>query len=301
MKVLLAPTEDFIKRDRTSLTADVTAGAGIVIPVANSNGFAVNDYIVVGPEGSEQAELTIITAVATGQITATLLQAHGALEPIVKYRYNKRKFYGALTATGSYSELTGDGSPVTIKVGDPQGTLLEYTAGDGYAYFKATYYNSTTLEESNIADAEAVQADESLRYCSLYAIAHQAGLTNNPYITDGMLETYRKRAENEVRSIIMTRYILPLPEVPAIIENATTLLAAGYMDYKEFGSEGEGVKWLGEARGILNSIKNGTQRLIGADETELPYHTTSSQVQSYPNDVDAEGGQPQYFGMNKEF
>jgi hypothetical protein len=77
------------------------------------------------------------------------------------------------------------------------------------------------------------------------------------------------RAENEINSVLFSKYVLPLSTVPAIIENCCTLLAAGYMDYQEFGSEGEGVKWLGEARGILNSIKKGVQVLLDEDGNEL--------------------------------
>lgn len=301
MKTLLAPTEDFIKRDRTYLSDDITAGNGAVIPVLNSDNFAINDYIVVGPEGSEQAEIVKVTAVGTGQITATIIRSHLKDEPITKYRYNKRKFYGATSAAGSYTELTADGSPKSIEVNDPQGTFLEYTGLEGYTYFKSTYYNSTTTDETSTTDAFAVLADESVRYCSLYAIRKQAGLTANPYITDGLLETYRKRAENEVKSYIMSRYTLPLSEVPAIIENVTTLLAAGYMDYQEFGADGMGVKWLGEARAILKAVKNGSQRLLDSNDVELAYISTSNQVQSYPDEVDNDNGPTQHFTVDQRF
>lgn len=307
MKVLLAPTEDFIKRERTKLSADAAAGSGVTLNVLNSDGYAVNDYIVVGFEGSEQAEIAILTAVTGETLTATLKLSHKQDEPIVKYRYNKRKFYGSLSAGGSYAELTSSGSPALIGVDDPQGTILEYTGGEGYLFFKSTYFNSTTSEESNIADANEVNADETLRYCSLYAIRKQAGLTNNPYITDGIVETYRKRAENEVKSYLLSRYTLPLQSVsgvlivPAVIENVTTLLAAGYMDYQEFGKDGEGVKWLGEARGILNAIKKGNQRLLDANDQELAYLATSNQMQGYPDQVDDTNGPAQYFKMGQRF
>lgn len=302
MKVLIAPTEDFIKRERDAITADVSAGASAVISVINSINIAVNDFIVVGTEGSESAEICQVTAVTATTITvATLLLSHKKDESITKYKYNKRKFYGSTTSDGSFTELTGDGSPKTIMVNNPQGTLLEYTGGEGYVYFKSTYYNSQSAEESNIADAEVVYSDDSLRYCSLYAIRKQAGLTNNPFITDGILETYRKRAENEVRSYIMAKYILPLTEIPALIEHATVLLAAGYMDYQEFGRDGEGVKWLGEGRGILNSIKKGSQYLIGADETELPTRSTVNTVQGYPDSVDNNNGPIRMFTTKQRF
>lgn len=308
MKALFANTESFIKRDRTRISTDVAAGSTVVITVANANLYAINDYIVVGYEGSEQAELCLITAVSGDTLTvATLVRAHLADEPIVKYRYNKRKFYGCVTATGTFVELTANGSPVTIQVTDPQGAVLEYTGVEGYLYFKSTYYNSTTTEESAVADAEAVLANESLRYCSIYAIKHQAGLNNNPYIVDGNIETYRKRAENEVNSYVISRYQLPLTnsdgdsEVPWMIENITTLLAAGYMDWQEFGADGEGKKWLGEARSLLKKIQAGEQSLIGLDGVQMTEVATLSGVQSYPSSVDNTDGPTQQFTMRQNF
>lgn len=303
MRTILATTEDSNKLERSELTADSQAGSNVLLNIENNNGMAQNTYVVIGVEGSEQAELVKINAavgVGTTIQIDTLLFPHLAGEPVTVYKYNKRKFYGAVSKTGSYTELTGDGSPVTIQVDDPQGARLEYS-GSTYNYFKATYYNSTTLAESAIADAEAVTGEESSRYCTLYAIRKQAGLTNNPYLTNGIVETYRKRAENEIKSYIMTRYTLPLAEVPAIIENVCTLLAAGYMDYQEFGRDGEGVKWLGEARGILNSLKKGTQRLIGADDTELAHIDTANTIQSFPDSVDNNNGPVRMFTSGQRF
>jgi hypothetical protein len=309
MKVLLATTEDFIKREKTFVSADVASGAGAVIQTPNANGYAINDYIVVGWEGSEQAEMCKITNVGGNNLTVDmLLLSHKQDEPIVKYRYNKRKFYGSTTAGGSYIELTGYGSPVQIQVDDPQGTILEYTGSEGYLFFKSTYWNTTTSEESNIADANEVNADESLRYCSLYAIKKQAGLTNNPYITDGITENYRKQAENEVDSYLTARYVLPLTnssgnlEIPALVQRITILLAAGYQDYQEFGGEGEGVKWLGEARSILKQLQTpGGQQLLGADKQEMQSKTLSSGVVSYPDTVDNDNGPDRKFTMRQRF
>lgn len=307
MKVLIAPTEDFIKRTRVSATADVAAGSGVSIPVDSTEQLVANEYIVYGLEGSDGAELVqIISVVDATHITATIQLAHKVDEPIVVYRFNKRKFYGSLTAAGPFTELTTSGSPKIIIVNNPQGTLIEYAGGEGYSYFKATYWNSTTSEESNIADANAVQADESTRYCSIYAIKKQAGLTNNPFITDGIIETYRKRAESEVDSYLNARYILPLlnsqslPEIPWMVENCTVLLAAGYIDWEQLGQEGEGVKWLGQARGILGKLQStGGQQLLGADKQEMQTQTRSSGVTGNPSSNDDTNRRK--FGMNQTF
>lgn len=287
MKQFLATTEDFIKLERSFLMADASAGSNVTLTLANNDGMAENTFIVVGQEGSERAELAMINqAVSPGGSVrvATLIRDHKKGEPITVYRYNKRKFYGALTATGSYVELTDDGSPVTIQVDDPNGTRFEYTGSEGYLYFKSTYYNSVTTDETDIDKATATLGDESARYASTYGIRKMAGFVENPFIKDSRIEQKRNQAENEVNSYLLSVYTLPLSEVPPLIEQITELLAAGYIMWEEYGADGGGGKMLGEARAILKSIANGTQRLIGADGTELATTSSSSMLEGYPND-----------------
>lgn len=283
MKTLLAPTEDFIKRERGRLSADVAAGSSVNLSVDSSDGVQANDFIVIGYEGNELCELARVESVTNNTVmTATLKFAHKADEPFVIYRFDKRKFYGATSATGSFTELTGDGSPKAISVDDPQGTLLEYTASI-YTYFKATYYNSVTSEETDIDESDAVLGDESLRYATIYAIRKHAGLQGNPFYSDQRLEVKRKQAENEIDSVIAARYVLPLTEIPAILGQICELLAAGYIDYEEFGKDGEGVKWLATGRSLLNDLKKGDRILIGTDGTELTRNTKVGRPSGYPD------------------
>jgi len=300
MRSLSAPTEDFIKGESSVLAADAAAGSNVTITLESNDGFADTAFVAIGRAGNELCELEQVNQAVTPGTTirvATLKFNHQAGEPIVVYRYNKRKFYGATTATGAYTELTGDGSPVTIQVDDPQGTTLEYT-GSTYTYFKATYYNSTTTDETSQDDAEAVLGDQSGRYATLYAIRKHAGLAGNPRYSDLRIETKRQQAENEINSVLAAKYVLPLAEVPALLGNICELLAAGYIDYEEFGKDGEGVKWLGEGRALLKAISKGTQVLIGTDGTELARNTKVGVLDGYPNDEDTDEAQ---FSMSQRF
>ena len=286
MKTLLAPTEDFIILERTELDADVSAGSNVTLTLQDNSGFSDNDYIVVGQLGAEKTELQQINAAVTAGTdvqVATLLHDHKKGAQVYRFRYNQRKFYGATESGGTFTELTADGSPVTIQVDDPQGTLLEYTGNEGYLYFKATYYNAETTDETAIGDSDEVEADESKRYCSIYGIRKQGGFTENPFLTDGRIETKRKQAENEINSHLLARYTLPLEEIPPLIQYVCEQLAAGYLHYEEFGSEGDGPKMLGEARGILKSIQKGTQRLIKADGSEVSGPSDLAQLDGMPD------------------
>lgn len=291
MRQLIAPTEDFIRVEMGRLAADATAGSSVSLTLENNNGFAQNDYIVIGYEGSELAELEQINAAVSGATAvqvATLKFNHKKGEPVVKYLFNKRKFYGSTSIDGSYSELTADGSPKDIQVDDPMGTLLEYTGVEGYEYFKATYYNSQTTTETDADDSDAVAGDQSGRYCTIWGIRKHAGLAGNPFYPDGRIEDKRKQAEGEVNSCIGSIYVLPLSEVPALITNITETLAAGYIDFEEFGKDGEGVKWLAEARALLKAITTGRQQLLGADLIELPRHTKTDAMSGLPNTTDTD-------------
>lgn len=303
MRSLIAPTEDFIRLERTALAADAAAGSNVTLTLENNDGMAQNTYIVIGREGSEKAELEQINAAVSGATdvqVATLLRAHKAGEPVTVYRYNKRKFYGATTETGSYTELTSDGSPVTIQVDDPQGTLIEYTGGDGFTWFKATYYNSQTTDETSTADSEAVFADESTRYCSLYGIRKMAGFTENPFLSEGRVEDKRRQAENEINSYLYNQYSLPLAETPAIITYVCELLAAGYIHYEEYGSDGEGGKKLGEARAILKAIQDGRQKLLASDMTQLEVVQSPRGIGGYPSGSET-GGDERKFTLGQKF
>ena len=57
MKLLQASTEAFIKRECGQLSATAAAGSSVIINVTNAEGIAVNDYVVIGFEGSAEAEL----------------------------------------------------------------------------------------------------------------------------------------------------------------------------------------------------------------------------------------------------
>lgn len=285
MRTLIAPTEDFIKIERTMLDADVSAGSNVSLTLASNDGMDENSFIVIGREGSELAELQQVNAAVTPGTAvqvATLKFNHKAGEPVTVYRYNQRKFYGCATIDGTYVELTSDGSPKAIQVDDPQGTILEYT-GSEYTYFKATYYNSSDAVETDEDDANAVEGDSSKRYCSIYQIRNAAGLTDNPFYSDNIVEMKRVQAESEINASIRSRYTLPLSEVPEVITNIATLLASGYILYEELGADGDGGKILGSARSQLKAIREGKMMLLDSEFNELTRPTRTGRLRGYPD------------------
>ncbi len=273
MRILTAPTENFIESERTVLADDAAAGSNVDLTLTNTAGFAQPDYVRVGEPGTERAEICAINeAVVDGDPVrvATLRFAHEAGEPVVRLSYNKRKFYGSLTKGGAYVELTDDGSPLDIKVDDPLGTTLEYDGAEGYAFFKATYYNSVELTETDLADSEAVAGDQSGRYATLWSIRNKAGFEENAGIGDDRVERARKSAEGRINGKLAARYSLPLAEVPADVGECCRLIAAAALLFEEYGGENAQAKeFMAEAYAMLNAWADGTSAIIGADGVEL--------------------------------
>ena len=303
-----AVTEDFIKSEKTYVATPVSASATPVY-VDNNQGYTANDFFVIGTEGDETTEMRQVSSTPSGQLVASAVFsfAHKIDEPIVKYAYNQRKFYGCATSGGTFVLIeTKD-----IEVDNPRGTYFAYT-GSTYNYFKATYYNSTTTTESDIDDSTEVQAGDVDHYCSIYEIKEEAGFLNNPYISDGRINLLRLQAENEVKASIASRYLLPLSYVPEIIKTVTQLLSAGRLLYQEYGSETDGlakdgVSKIKEARSILKAIREGEMILLNASDAELAHsETIGATLAGYPDDTTADaeetdsGGEIR-FRQKKEF
>jgi len=301
MKFLIIPTEDFVLSEKTEVSTVASAGSSVAITVKNNNGYAVDDYIILKERGNEQSHIAKITVITdNNKMTVDTLKFDLKVgDTITKIAFNQRKVYGCATEDGTYVEITSDGSPKNIETDNPNGTPFEYS-GSTYEYFKATYYNATTTDVTDQEATPVILGTQSDRYCTIYQIKRQAQLTENPYISDEDIESKRKQAENEIDSTIFAKYDLPLSEIPAIIQNACILLAAGYIDYQEFGQDGQGVKWLGEARGILKNITKGKQKLLDSDSDEL---TTKGlgRLAGYPNASTEDTENDRKFTMNEEF
>lgn len=137
--------------ERTNLTATVQAG-GTVVKVQNTDRYSVDSLILLGEQGTEQAEIRkVLTKDSQTQLTLSSATqfAHGETEPIYKLRYDKVQFYRSSTADGSYTLL----DTVDIDV-DNRNLKTEYQdlTGTGSSFYKTKYYNSVSFEETEFSD-----------------------------------------------------------------------------------------------------------------------------------------------------
>lgn len=250
------------------------------LPVDNVNGYKDNQYVIVGQKGNEGAELRQIRVggVNIGEETLLvdmILFDHRMNDPIISVYYNQRKLYGCETKDGTYvvipqgvDENDEDIEAVDLEVDIMDGTLLTYT-GSTYKFFKATYYNDFTLEESSLDDSEVFSL-EKVHYATLEDIRTMAGFAKNPRITHARVSRKRDFAESEVNASLVGRYNLPLAFVDDTVRNIATQLAAGYLMQDEYGDQKDDVpengdSYVKQARSLLVQIRKGELHLTGAD------------------------------------
>jgi len=278
MQILIASTEDFVFTEKTKFSADEAIGQ-TVLSCDNADKYSADDYLMLGYLGNDISEMKQIDSVASDLKSITLTSgtkhAHAKGTLITKMLFNQRKFYRATSESGTYTHLSGEGSPIDIEVDDPAGTLLEDTTGTSTSWYKSTHFNSTTSVETALTDAIATKAGEAEHYTSLYKIKLEAGMDDNYYIPNEIIADYREEAENQAESAIATVYSLPFSSKPRIFEQIVRLLASGLLLSKEFGMEADinigktGQRKIDRAESLLEKISKGLLSLIGEDSSLL--------------------------------
>lgn len=306
MQILIAQTEDFIFTERTNFSADEAVGQ-TVLSCDNCQGFAADDYVCLGTVGDELAEIGQVSSVSadlkTITLTTAIKHAHKKRELIQLVLFNQRKFYRSTTETGTFSHLSGEGSPKTLEVDRPDGTLLEDTSGTSTSWYKATYNNTTTGVETSLTDAIAIKASEANHYTSINKIKTEAGMEENYYIPIEMVNDYRLEAENQAESTVAGVYSLPFSSIPPIFEQIVRLLAAGLLLSKEFGVEMDaeinktGKSKIARAERQLSKIVDGSMLLIGEDGSIL---TKASTILASSSNVYNETDKGEMFNVGDE-
>lgn len=260
------------------LSADITAGV-TSLPVTFSDGFADGDHLLLGTYGAESAEHGTINAVPSATAITTdsaTTKPHNRYEQVTKLFGNQLKIYratntdGTQPADGSFSLLAAvdiDFDQIDTKYTDANGS-------DAY-WYKFTYFNTDTSDETALSSSGAKRGGNYGNYCSIEAIRHQAGLINNQYVSDSQIDEKRQAAQSEINGMLSGLYTLPFADpVPAKIAEITTRLAAGLVLTHPWGgrfvsTNSEGDNMLKQARVDLLAIKEKQQAIVDASGTDL--------------------------------
>lgn len=288
------PVESLKARSLINVTGGTNAGA-TSIPVQNSTNFVQNDHVFVGPLGTAQCEEVVLATnpADINHITTPALSfAHNEYEDVVAIKYNKIRIYtAAALSTGEIPPVGNFTLKTTLDItANQQYTDYVDPSGNASTWYAWTYYNDLSLVETNFNESErVVLGADAYEYCTIDDIRQQAGLGNNPWITDYDIARARAQAQEEINSKLFTMYNVPFAApVPAIIQDITIRLAAGRLLIKDYGDESTGSSkdgdlLLKDARVDLMDIDEREMVILDADGLSLLAVEQAGGVSSWPN------------------
>lgn len=294
--------------EKTLLNAAMVAGDTSVV-VKNVQNFSVDDFVIIGRVASEQAEKLQLTASTLASQTlgfAACKFAHPKLEEVTKIRGDIIRVYRAADVDGNQPD---DDSfilvnPVTINV---KRSYTEYNDADGGVgyWYKITYYNSDTGDETDISESPAVRGGNYGHYATIEQVRTTSGLVGNSDVTDEVVAQARDEAESTVKGyIIAGGYVLPIEEpYPPSVVRLVKQLASAFLLQDEFGASVQGTNRDGfeQEKSViakLEAIQKGEIQLIDVNKETIKEKKDS--VGGWPDDstetesVSNHGGAPRF-------
>lgn len=285
--------------ETTSITAVVAPGSAVSVSVKNTQGMTAGDVAAMGALGAEQCELVTVSSItnSTTFVAAVVKFTHQPGEAVSDLYGSQIKVYASLNVNNEQPAdsafLAGLlGSPLTIEA-DQLYTPFTDAGGGINWWYKFTYFNPTTTAESDIALSRAIRGGNYGNYADIDNIRFEAGFSNNQNVTDSTIDRFRQRAERIIDGYLFEDCVTPFQvPVPPLIEEAATLLAAGYLMISEYGESATGTDKDGKAlihqvmdedkgmSGILDLIKLREVTLLDPAGNSL---MLSQLVSSYPD------------------
>jgi len=162
---LSAPIYPGIWNEEKSYVSTAILATGTTLVVDNTQGFTAQDYIIIGEPGSETSEIVQISSItnATTMVIGAVNFNHAIDESVRRTPFNQVKFYQSSTSGGALTiDGTVDMNVDNVDLLTPYGTT---TTNARLLYWKITYYNSTTSDETSTSDSEEYYGATVL-YCS---------------------------------------------------------------------------------------------------------------------------------------
>jgi len=160
MVLLSGLNYDFSGQQTSELTEKVGVG-GLTLKVKNTEGFEVDDYIVIDPKTETAEILKIAVVVDTMTLTVSASKfSHALGSNFYRIPYNQMQFYSSTELGGTYTLIAA--STLEMAYAGLY-TNYSHTSGTSALYYKRTFLNETTSKESDIGEADYWQTgDESL-------------------------------------------------------------------------------------------------------------------------------------------
>ena len=212
---LKADNRQLTKNAKLSYLSTNYAAAVSSLVIVNSNGFAANDYVLLGEFGSETSEIVQATTVTASTHTLTLGTAtkfaHPETTKATILPYNQVRFYW--TATATYATTTAVTSYIDVQADDFFTKASDTTHTTGFGWF--VFYNSTTttatVNSNAIPYADFGANSVKKIFDSFFSLLNnnELRLVSNDDAFRWLNEGYAI-AQNEL-NLINTAYTVPAP------------------------------------------------------------------------------------------
>jgi hypothetical protein len=298
--------------EQTQLSAIVNAAATTLV-VLNNRDFASGNYILLGVPSSKTSE--IVSASGVSGATSITLSAgttliHNAYEPVIKLFGDKIRIYRAPNVDGSAPADAAFSLLTTISI-DPNDTTTSYTdaSGGGDYWYKYTYYNSTSTQETDRTLAAAARGTFTVNYCSTDEIRQEAGFKYAAYIDDTTIDQKRTAAQDEINGTLSSFYDVPFqPPIDSSLKNICITLAAGLLLVAQYSAvsaalTANGQAKIDSARVELEKLASKQRILVDKQGKALALSGGTGGVDGWPNASTAttdgsSGGAPRIFRMS---
>jgi hypothetical protein len=285
-------------RERTELSADYVADS-LILEVKSTDGYVAGPTIYVGQlarEGVEKAVIASVDDETTISLTQALKLPHTRYEPVTAVLGDLVHVYRAANVNGSVPADEAFTVLATRSINaDHQSTYYTDSAGDSNFWYRFTYYNAVTLDETDLSDSVAVRGDDFGHYASISEIRVEAGFEHAHNLKDATIDQQRRAAEAELNASLSGAYTVPFSPVPGIVKTLTIQLASALLLESAYGNASSRQK-LKDARAAIDGYRLGSTVL--QDDAGISLSTSES-VSGYPGDPDDDA--PRFFHMRDRF
>lgn len=306
---------NIFQNTQTQLSADAPPSSS-ALTVVNAANF-ISGFLLVGVPGSDVGELLAVnnttsgTSLTLNSVTTNL--QHYQQELVTALFGDQIRIYRVQDA--GLGQQPPDsafnyGTPYATVTIDAQNDSTQYTdpSGSGEYWYKATYYNSVTHNETALSGSRAVRGSFTVAYCSLAEIRREAGFTYAAYVKNDQIDEKRQAAQDEINGALDEFYQTPLqPPINDFLKGICISLAAGLLRQAQFSSiqnpSVNGDKMYKNAQDRLQMLVMKQRVLVNKQGQSLDGPGASGGVEGWPNQTTStaagsQGGAPRVFRMS---
>jgi hypothetical protein len=283
--------------EQCELSSDYIPGS-TSLKLRSTDGFVAGQVVYVGQlsrEGVERAVVSTVGDETTINLTQALKLPHTRFEPVTAVFGNSIHIYRAPNVDGT---VPADDrfTVLTTRTIDPDqlSTYYKDSTGSSAFWYRYTYFNPLTLDETALTAFDAFRGDDFSHYASLSEIRNEAGFRNAYNLADSDIELQRRNAESEINSSLSGAYTVPFSPTPAIIRTLTIQLAATMLLTNVYGAMPGNKQKLKDARAAVEAYR--TRQSVLLDEVGNTL-SNSDTVTGYPDDDCA----PRFFHIGDKF